>query len=219
MEKESLTDVQSDLSTATLSDAMDRLGVRRRWLAGIRPMDWDARIAGRAFTVRNDYCGAPGRSVGDYVDEVPQGGVIVIANDGRIDASVWGDMLTLVAQRRGVAGTVIDGACRCGAATRTAKYPVFCRDVCMQTGRGRVEVKAVAVEIVVSGVVICPDDLVVGDGDGVLVVPRAHEEEVFRIATEIKAREDGMRAALARGERMEDVRRKYNYFQMVSPTK
>ena len=209
----------SELSTATLSDAMDRLGLRRRWLAGLRPLDWDARIAGPAFTVQNDACGASGRSVGDYIDDVPAGGVIVIANDGRTDASVWGDMLTLVAQRRGVAGTVIDGVCRCGTATRTAQYPLFCRDVCMQTGRGRVEVKALAEEIVVSGVVICPNDLIVGDGDGVLVVPRAQEDQVVRTATEIKACEDEMRAALAQGEPMRDVRRKYNYFRMVSPTK
>ena len=182
-------------------------------------MEWDARIVGHAFTVQNDYCGAPGRSVGDYVDEVPEGDVVVIANDGRADASVWGDMLTLVAQHRGVAGTVIDGACRGSAATRTAKYPLFCRDVCMQTGRGRVEVKAVAVDVFVSGVVICPGDLIVGDGDGVLVVPRAQEGEIICTAIEIKAGEDEMRAALTRGERMEDVRRKYNYFHMAGPIK
>ena len=100
------------MSTATVSDAMDRLGIAGQCL-GIKPLDpRTMRLCGRAFTVRMIPAETPAGSVGDYIDDVEAGQVVVLDNQGRQNATVWGDILTAIAHRMGVAGTVIDGNCR-----------------------------------------------------------------------------------------------------------
>src|SRR5689334_10767134 len=87
------------LGSSTISDALDRLEVPGQ-LAGIRPLLPNVGLCGRAFTVR--YVPVqPGKqeSVGDFIDDVPQGAVVVIDNGGRLDATVWGDLMTTVAVR------------------------------------------------------------------------------------------------------------------------
>ena len=88
------------LGTSALSDAMDRLGIPGQAL-GIKPVDRSFLVCGPAFTVHNMPCDIHGGSVGDYIDDVPTGAVVVIDNGGRLDATVWGDILTTVAHRDG----------------------------------------------------------------------------------------------------------------------
>ena len=99
------------LDTTSISDALDRLGIAGQCL-NIKPLDPGFRLTGRAFTILYGPAGQPPGTVGDYIDEVEPGRVVVLDNGGRENATVWGDILTFVAHQRGVAGTVIDGACR-----------------------------------------------------------------------------------------------------------
>src|SRR3954471_23334570 len=108
---ENAVDRASRLDTTALSDAMDRLGIAGQCL-NIKPLAHGMRLAGRAFTILYGPSGKPSGTVGDYIDDVPGGHVVVLDNGGRENATVWGDILTWVATQRGVAGTVIDGACR-----------------------------------------------------------------------------------------------------------
>ena len=87
-------------STATVSDALDRLG-RPGSLLGIAPLFDGARLCGPAFTVRYMTAGSPPGTVGDYLDDVPPGAVVVLDNGGRVDCTVWGDILTAMAADRG----------------------------------------------------------------------------------------------------------------------
>src|SRR5438445_9978949 len=91
-------------STTTISDALDRLGVAGQ-VFGITPLDRTFRLAGRAFTVRTIPVAGSGASVGDYIDDVPPGAIVVLDNSGRLDATVWGDILTTMSHRRGLGGT------------------------------------------------------------------------------------------------------------------
>ena len=93
----------SGLSTATLSDALDRID-RPGSLFGITPLADGMRLVGRAFTVRYRPAGRPPGTVGDYLDAMAAGQVAVLANGARSDCTVWGDILTAVAEQRGVAG-------------------------------------------------------------------------------------------------------------------
>jgi 4-hydroxy-4-methyl-2-oxoglutarate aldolase len=97
------------LDTATLSDALDRLGIVGQSYK-IAPCDPGFRMAGRAFTVLYGPAAKPSGTVGDFIDDVAPGSVIVLDNDGREDVTVWGDILTEIAHRRGIAGTVIDAS-------------------------------------------------------------------------------------------------------------
>ena len=99
------------LDTTCVSDALDRLGITGG-LLGIKPVIPGKTICGEAFTVHYVPCGLVKGTVGDFLDDVEPGQVIVIDNAGRLNCTVWGDILTLVAKLKGIGGTVIDGVCR-----------------------------------------------------------------------------------------------------------
>src|SRR5262245_2881971 len=179
----------SQLDTTALSDALDRLGIAGQCL-GIKPLDPRFRLAGRAFTILYGPAGEPPGTVGDFIDDVPEGSVIVIDNGGRENATVWGDILTMVAHHRNLAGTVIDGACRDTSLAREIGYPVFSRSYSMRTGKDRVQVEGMNCAVNVGDARIQPGDILRGDGDGVVAIPRAHEDQVLAVAEEIDAIEE-----------------------------
>ena len=201
------------LDTTSLSDAMDRLGIGGQCL-GIKPLDPRFRLAGRAYTILYGPAGKPPGTVGDYIDDVPRDGVVVLDNGGREDATVWGDILTWVAHTRGVAGTVIDGACRDTALARELGYPIYSRSYSMRTGKDRVQVEGTNVPVNIGNARVNPGDLLRGDADGVLAIPRVHEEEVLRIAEEIDAVEDQIRRAVKDGKTLAEARKQHGYHQL-----
>jgi regulator of RNase E activity RraA len=152
--------------------------------------------------------------VGDYIDDVPAGSVVVLDNGGRLDATVWGDILTVTAHRNRLAGTVIHGVCRDATRSLELGYPIFSRGVTMRTGRARVQADGYEVPVSLGEVRVEPGDLVVGDGDGVVVVPAGREEEVLAIAAEIAAAEERIRAEIDAGSRLDEARRRHRYFQL-----
>ena len=100
------------LDTPSVSDAMDKLGLAAGCL-GITAVVPGQRAVGRAFTVKYRLAGAVERgTVGDFLDDVSADQMVVIDNAGRIDCTVWGDIMTTLAHMKGIAGTVIDGVCR-----------------------------------------------------------------------------------------------------------
>ncbi|HKR89905.1 MAG TPA: RraA family protein [Phenylobacterium sp.] len=193
-----------------VSDALDRLGIKGQAI-GIVPVARTMRFAGRAFTIRMLPVGLTGGSVGDYIDDVAPGQVVVIDNDGRMDATVWGDILTWVASQRGVAGTVIDGVCRDSDRCVELGYPVFARASTMRTGKDRVTADAYNVAVQIAGVRVEPGDWLLGDADGVVCIPASRAVEVLTIAEQIEAVEDEIREAIRQGKRLDEARRDLGY--------
>ena len=201
------------LDTATLSDALDRLGIAGQ-CHKIKPRSTDFRFAGRAFTLRYGPAANPPGTVGDYIDDVPAGAVIVLDNGGREDCTVWGDILTEIAHRRGIAATVIDGICRDAHLCLSLGYPVFSRDHWMRTGKDRVQVEATNVPVTIGQARVQPGDLMKGDTDGVIVIPREHETAVLAVAEEIHSAEEQIREAVRGGLRLDEARRQFKYHQL-----
>lgn len=201
------------LDTATLSDAMDRLGINGQ-CRSIKPRDAAFRMAGRAYTVLYGPAASPPGTVGDFIDDVPPGSVIVLDNGGRTDATVWGDIMTEIAHRRGIAGTVIDGINRDVHLCLSLRYPVYSRDNWMRTGKDRVQVEGVNVPVNIGDVRVAPGDLLRGDADGLVAIPREHEDRILAAAEEIEAAENAIRAAVATGMRLDEARRQYRYHQL-----
>src|SRR5262245_37671708 len=160
----------SALDTPVLSDALDRLGIEGQ-AVGLLPLDRSFRFVGRAFTVRMLPRGTSNRSVGDYIDDVARGQAIVIDNQGRLDATVWGDILTTVAHRDGVAATVIDGVCRDVGRSLELGYPIYARSNTMRTGKDRVSAEAYNQPVQLAGIRVDAGDWLRGDADGVVVIP------------------------------------------------
>lgn len=201
------------LDTATLSDALDKLGINGQCFR-IKPRSTAFRMAGRAWTLLYGPAGNPAGTVGDYIDDVPPGNVIVLDNGGRDNATVWGDILTEIAHRRGIAGTVIDGICRDVALCLELAYPVFSRDHWMRTGKDRVQVEATGVPVNIGDVRVAPGDILRGDADGVVVIPAAFEQQVLDAAEAVEAAESRIREAVRGGMRLDDARRQFKYHQL-----
>jgi 4-hydroxy-4-methyl-2-oxoglutarate aldolase len=203
----------AQLDTASLSDALDRIGIVGQ-CHRIAPRDMGFRMAGRAFTVLYGPAANPPGTVGDYIDDVPPGGVVVLANGGREDATVWGDILTEVAFKKGVAGTVVDGVCRDVALSVQLGYPIYSRGHWMRTGKDRVQVEATNVAVNIGDARVQPGDILRGDADGVVVIPREHEDKVLAVAEEIEAAENQIRNAVRSGVRLDEARRQFRYHQL-----
>ncbi|WP_420799584.1 RraA family protein [Noviherbaspirillum sedimenti] len=201
------------LDTASLSDAMDRLGINGQCYK-LAPRDNGFRMAGRAFTVLYGPAAKPAGTVGDFIDDVPAGGVVVLDNGGREDATVWGDIMTELAHKKGIAGTVIDGICRDVAMCRKLGYPVYSRGHWMRTGKDRVQVEAVNVPVNIGNVRVAPGDILRGDADGVVAIPREHEEQVLSVAEEIETAENRIREAVRNGSRLDEARKVNQYHQL-----
>ena len=208
----------SRLDTTALSDAMDRLGIAGQCL-NIKPLDHAMRLTGRAFTILYGPSGKPSGTVGDYIDDVPAGHVVVLDNGGRENATVWGDILTWVAHQRAVAGTVIDGACRDTHLARELRYPVFSRSYSMRTGKDRVQVEAIGGPVNIGDARCEAGDLLRGDADGVLIIPKAHEDEVLSVAEEIDAVEQRIRDAVKSGLTLVDARKQHGYHSLQTRKK
>jgi 4-hydroxy-4-methyl-2-oxoglutarate aldolase len=205
------------LGTASLSDALDKLGIAGVCL-GLHPVSRSSSIAGPAFTVRMLPQGRTAKSVGDYIDEVKPGHVVAIDNAGRLDATVWGDLLTSVASRNGLAGTVIDGVCRDTDRCLELRYPVYARTYTMRTGKDRVAAEAYNESIQLCGVRVEAGDWLVGDADGLLAIPAEALKEVLEVGEGIAKVEDRIRAVIASGGRLDAARSSAGYHALQSKT-
>ncbi len=199
------------LDTPGVSDAMDKLGIAGQCL-GIAALDnYQDPVVGPAFTVQYLPCGQPAGTVGDFIDQVAPGDVIVIANAGRTDCTVWGDIMTQYAGLRDIAATVIDGVCRDVAKALGENYPLFTRGRFMRTGKDRVEVASINQPVAVAGVRVCARDILVADANGVVVVPRARAREVAETARRIEETESRIREQIAAGKTLGQARAALGY--------
>ncbi|HEY3688097.1 MAG TPA: 4-carboxy-4-hydroxy-2-oxoadipate aldolase/oxaloacetate decarboxylase [Streptosporangiaceae bacterium] len=134
------------------------------------------------------------------VEAAAPGEVIVVSAGGRTDAAGWGGVLALAAVTRGVAGVVIDGACRDVDEARDLGLPVYARAGVPRTARGRLREVAWNEPVEMAGVAVRPGDAVIADGSGVVFVPAAHAAAVLLRAERIAATEAAMAARVRAGE-------------------
>ncbi len=201
------------LDVASASDAMDKLGVPCG-LLGIHAVVPDKHICGRAFTVHYVPNGVIKGNVGDFLDDVQPGQVVVIDNGGRLYCTVWGDIMTFVATTKGIAGTVIDGVCRDIPGIKENNYAIFSKSTYMVTGKDRVTVDYVNRPVAISGVQVCPNDIILADDTGVVCIPDALAEKVADIAENIEKTEQAIIAEVKNGMSLKDARAKLGYHHL-----
>ena len=109
---------------------------------------------------------------------------------------------------------MIDGINRDVALCLELGYPIFSRDIWMRTGKDRVQVEATQVPVSIGDVRVCPGDLVRGDADGVVVIPKDHEDKVLASAEEIQTAEDAIRESVRSGMSLREAREKHRYHQL-----
>ncbi len=203
------------MDTASVSDAMDKLGIPCG-LLGIQAVIPGHKICGEAFTVHYVPCGMNKGTVGDFLDDVQPGQVVVIDNAGRNYCTVWGDIMTYTSKSKGVEGTVIDGVCRDVNGIKEVDYSIFTKGRYMVTGKERVQVDAVNVPVAVSGVQVRPGDIILGDDSGVLCIPKEVAEKVLEIAKHIEEVEQKIIAEVTKGSTLKAAREKLGYHHLQS---
>ena len=201
------------LDTCCVSDAADRLGIPCG-LNGIKPVNRGAKLCGQAYTVHYVPCGTVKGTVGDFLDEVQPGQIVVIDNSGRDYCTVWGDLMTISSTNRKIGGTVIDGVCRDVPTIYKLGYPIFTKGTYMVTGKDRVQVDAVNIPVSVAGVQVKPGDILLGDDTGVVAIPLEKAEQVLAVATDIAEKEALIEAALAEGKLLGEARASVNYHSL-----
>lgn len=210
-EDKELTALFEGLDTPGVSDALDKLGLPGHCF-GVMPLDnYRQVVIGPAFTVRYVTASTPPGTVGDFIEAVAEGDVVMIDNDGRTDCTVWGDIMTQYAGARGIAATVIDGVCRDVNKALGDGYPLFTKGRFMRTGKDRVQVEAVNQPVSIGQARVCPRDIVIADANGVVVVPRARAREVAQTARQIESVEADIRAQISAGKTLRQAREALGY--------
>lgn len=203
------------LRVANVSDALNRFG-KQGGCEGIQSVFHPVNMVGRAYTVRCVPCGERSGTLGEFMEEVQAGDVVVIDNAGRIDCTVWGYLLTVAAKEKRISGALIEGACRDLAILREETFPVFSRGYFMKTGKGRVMLDAVQVPVNVGGVSVCPGDWIIGDDSGVVIVEAGMSRNILPAAEEIKRLEDQAAENVRRGMPLKEARERIGYHDLQS---
>jgi regulator of RNase E activity RraA len=200
------------LFTAVLSDVLDAAGRRSQAMRpGVRPLDESLVMVGRARTglYADVYHVEPGENPYELeirlVDDLRSGEIVVLAVGASGRIAPWGELLATASRARGAAGCVTDGLVRDIRAIRELEFPVFAGGIGPLDTKGRGKVTAIDVPVECGGVRVESGDLVFGDADGVVVVPRAIETDILAAALAKVEGEDRTREALARGEKLADV--------------
>ena len=197
----------STLDTCAVSDALDRIGLPGV-VPGLRAITAGRRLAGRVITVElNAAGGVSAKDAGERrhlgtaaIEAAAPGDVIVVAARGRIDAAGWGGVLSAAAAERGVAGVIVDGACRDVDEARALDFPIYARAGVPRTARGRLAEVCWNELVHIAGVSVAPGDYVVADGSGVVFVPADRAAAVVAAAHEIATREAEMIRRIRAGE-------------------
>lgn len=210
MQDLALLDQLEKLHPAVVSDCLDRLGLRSQVMARrIRPLYPEARVAGFAVTVHvtpvdkapddpNDWY----RGELEAVDSMHPGEVMVVST---CEGSYWGELLTTAAKYNGARGIVADAYTRDSLQIIAMQFPTFVAGISACDSLGRIDVDAIRTEIRCGDVTVNTGDLILGDYDGVVVVPRAVASEVMNLAAKKMADEDMVRSKLASGEAVATV--------------
>jgi len=179
------------ITTASVADALWGLGVSGHMDHEIKPF-MKVKIVGPAVTVREEPTSerVPPSHALELIDHSAPGSVIVIGIDGFRNVAVWGGLMTAGAVVNGMEGAVLDGGVRdTEEIERDFGFPVFARSICPATTVGRFKTVAANEPVNVGGVTVNPGDLMVGDRDGVVVVPASLVDAVLKEAQDIENRE------------------------------
>jgi len=201
------------LSTPAISDALDKLGIKGG-CEEIKPLFYGVKAVGPAVTLKYLPVSVKKESVGDYIDEIKEGMVLVLDNNGRTDCTVWGGILTIAAKARNIAGTVINGVCRDIETVSDLKYPLWSKGHFMVTGKDRVGLAGFNVTVSLGKTRVNPGDLIAADDTGVVVIPKEKMIEVLKVAEEIEDKENKIVDSIKSGLSLKEARNKFHYHSL-----
>ena len=206
------------LYTGAVADILDELGYRNQCLpAAIRPLTNESKVAGPVFTIRGRAM-PPGQRPDpryrqmDMLDAIFPGSVVVIEPGDEHLAAHWGELMSNTAIQRGATGCVIHGGLRDTPQILELGFPVFRVFHSPLSAAVRWEIAEFDTPIRIGGVDIHPGDFILGDVDGVLILPAAIVERAVTMTEEVKRKETIVRGALQEGGSIRELFEKYRVF-------
>ncbi|HIJ13726.1 TPA: RraA family protein [Candidatus Woesearchaeota archaeon] len=202
--------VKKYISTALISDILDDMGYQKQVLSvEIKPNFHEAKIFGYARTLKlktlspkDDYRDIyKGLS---FIESMNTGEVLIVSG-GSKKYAFFGELMSTLAQKRNVEGAIIDGLTRDSAQTRKMKFPVFSRDNYARDIKKRGIIVAQDVSVYVDKVQVNKGDLIIGDCDGVIIVPQSLENDVLNRALESAKLEERIKKAITNGVSVEQI--------------
>ena len=184
-------------STGNIADAIEEATGARGWMSADMKPIFDSRVVGRAATVvlrpvlKNDARKYPNLAL-ELLDQAPAGSVLVFVMQDGIDIAAMGNLMGTTAKVRGLAGAVIDGSVRDVAELRRIGFPVWSRRISPATSVGRMVGAEKQVPVKCGDILVNPGDYIVGDTDGVVVVPAAAAERVIELLKQYDDKESKM---------------------------
>ena len=205
--------LRTSMYTAVVGDILDTLECYHQFLPQpIQPLEESMVVVGRAMPVlQMDVFGAQDQPYGlltRALDDL-RAGEVYVATGGSMRGASWGELMTAAARSRGAVGAVVDAYHRDTPMVLAQSFPVFSRGRYAQDSGPRTKVVDYRSPIEIDGVRVSPGDLVFGDLDGVVIVPRRHEEEVIEKALEKASRENEVRKDIEGGMSATDAFKKY----------
>jgi 4-hydroxy-4-methyl-2-oxoglutarate aldolase len=210
-----LAKARKHLFVSVVSDTLDNLGYMHQAMApNVRPLDESLSFLGRARTgmYREMFHVQPGNPYEleiKLIDDLKKGEVAMLACSGNPRIAPWGGLLSTASKARGAAACVTDGLVRDIRHIRSMKFPVFAAGIGPLDSKGRGIVAEIDVPVEIAGVRVEPGDLVFGDADGVVVIPKKIEVQVLTAALEKVLGEHKTLAALKKGEKLATVFARY----------
>ena len=213
-EDEMFDTMRNKLYASVISDVIDRLGAREQAMsADIRPVYHGAVVVGRAYTTLTadvfEIIDDPYRKEIEAVDSLKPNDVMVAGTNQSKRTCFWGELLATAARARGARGIVIDGYIRDVAQITAMEFPAFATGMRVVDSAGRSIVIDHGCPVDCGGVKVNTGDIVFGDIDGVIVIPRELEKEVIPLALEKVGKENLVRDELRRGTLLRDAYDKY----------
>ena len=201
------------VATASVADSVDKVCGRRGYMDhDLRPRINEKRIVGPAVTVQEGPTTdvLPPQHALDLIDTADAGSVMVIGIEGEPNVAIWGGLMTAGAYARGFAGAVLDAGVRdVYEIRRDYDFPVIARSISAGTTLGRYRTLASNVPVVCGGIEVAPGDIIVGDLDGTVVVPRDAARDVLRMAQDIDRRELEQARLIVQARSMKEGLAKY----------
>ncbi|THF82132.1 RraA family protein [Cohnella fermenti] len=202
--------------TAAVNDVLREHGLLHQVLpSGIMPIKDDMKVCGIAFTVK----GSPNLTLesemeqrAKMLEEIGDGSVVVWDTSGDEESAQWGEVMTMASIRRGCKGAVVDGGVRDTNKVLELEFPVFCKYRTSNGMLGRFRMIDWQIPVMIGNVFIYPGDVVFGDIDGVIVVPRDIACDVLLKAEHIKENEEGIKQMVLDGLTPTEVVKKGGYF-------
>lgn len=198
------------LGASIISDVLDEMGYHNQVIAScVFPLKDDVVIFGPAFTsIGTEVYSMPDDPLTaqcKVVDQLGEGEVYVLVTRGEKKCALFGELFATAVQGRKGAGVLLDGYARDISLLKAMDFPLFFGGINPRTSKGRCEINECQIPITIDDVKICPGDIIFGDIDGVVVVPKGIADEVFEKALEVVEKESIVRKALREGTTLEDA--------------